>query len=448
VLPSAVLTNRLPLVQASLQVQDVSDAPIGSSCDDPEGSLAMAKEYSYPVALPNGRSQSELAALVSALRYIILHEVVTTDFGPIGSGDTAGSSSKGPGAECLEGLVGEALQSLKSSPLKFKRMLSGEYPSSSQPIKNQQHSSYVKAFASGADSGRIRAGPLGAEYACTTAYTSSTSGNARREHLAGGEYGDGPLWAACVMLHLLGQHHAWKRMDICQLLSHWHRYNSIRPSSPPPVGLEDPDLTEEEQQAIRAMQRSAHQQHMDWLARLAAAEARAQYAWSLATTAMAARFAEQGSSHRGVALQAHNMPEPLLCKPNLSNMDALQADQCPIRPAPKGAHLPATLLRQSMGTLPTGTGAGPVMPGRPGFAPAKAGLVSSALSAEQVARFRSMVPPSQAYSCSGLRDDTNASVKTCSTTNYFKGAVSMYDCLHQLQNASSKASPRPAAVLQ
>ena len=400
--------------QASLQVQDISDAPSDVSCDDPEGVLAKAKEYSFPVALEGCRPQSELAALVSALRYIMLHEVVTTDFGPSSSSDAAATSSRARGAaEGFDGLVGEALQRLKSSPMKLKRMLSGKSSSAGHLPRNQQQPSRVKkAFADG----------HGSE---TGGLYGSSSESTRREHLAGGAYGDGPLWAACVMLHLLGQQHAWRRMDICRLLSHWHRYNSIRPSSPPPVSLDDPDLTEEEEQQIRTMQRLAHEQHMEWLARLAAAEAGSQYAWSLATTAMAARFAAQGSSRSAVAFQAHNMAEPLLCQPNIEPLDALQPDQCPIRPAPKGAQLPATLLRQSMGTLPIGTGAGPVMPGRAGFAPAKAGLVSSALAAEHVARFRSRVPPSQAYSYSALRDDTNASVKTCSTTNYFKGAVSI-----------------------
>jgi hypothetical protein len=413
--------------------------------DAEDGVPALAREATFPVVNHPPTPPADVAVLVSALRYILLHQVVTdstctagADQVDQGGGAAAGGSSSAPrgsslgqgAAASMGALLQGTVQSLMSSPLAFKRLVTSggggsgtsAPPVSTVPSMAVQRGRGDATAAAGAGSGAAQQEPLPEEAAGqegAAAEGGAPAGPAAphtpqpvplvREHLAGGVYGDGPLWACSVLLHVLGQHKAAQRVDVCRALQHWYSYNMLRPAPPSKSGLDNIELTQEQAALLEQQHRKEHEQHMAWLARFAAAEARAQQVSTLARTALSARFAAAPpSASAPLSMVTLDGPVNLELTGQPDDIGMALADQQVIKPArmPEGHGFARRSTAGGAAALPaTAAGGGYTLPGsqRPVYAPPKAGLVSATLAAEAVARFKS-VAPSQAFSASVLRD--------------------------------------------
>ena len=236
----------------------------------------------------------------------------------------------------------------------------------------------------------------------------SVRGGGAAEHpdLAGGEFGDGPLWAAAAMVEVLGLRRAYRRLDMVAYLAHWARFDAARTAGrEAELAAEESALrrredadAEEDGKAAKAVEaaraeRAAKAQDAAAAAALVAADARAQRVWELATLAVgapAAPIAPGAAAGAGaICFAALDMAEPLACGQDADPLACLPVCRAPMLFADAPSRFSSAAddaeRRRAIALK------------RPAAAPAKAGLLESSRAARAVARFLEVAPPS-AYS--------------------------------------------------
>ncbi|KAI8463089.1 MAG: hypothetical protein J3K34DRAFT_527270 [Monoraphidium minutum] len=224
--------------------------------------------------------------------------------------------------------------------------------------------------------------------------------------LAGGAYGDGPLWAAAAAVELLGLRRAYRRLDFAGYLGHWARYDAVsRGGRGAELAAEEDALrraedaaAEEDGAAARAVAaaraaRAAAAEDAAAAEALVAADGRAALVWELAALAVGAQAAPPapGAPAGGgaVAFAALGLSAPVVCGQDADPLARLPACRAPMLFADAPSRFSSAAANAERRRA--------VALKRPGAAPAKAGLLDASRAAHAVARFLEVAPPS-AYS--------------------------------------------------
>jgi hypothetical protein len=224
--------------------------------------------------------------------------------------------------------------------------------------------------------------------------------------LAGGAYGDGPLWAAAAAVELLGLRRCYRRLDMASYLAHWQRYNVVHAegraaemaAAEEALRREEDAAAEEDGAVARAVAaaraaRTAAAEDSAAAAAMVAADARAARVWELARLAVGAQAAPQAPGEPAgggaVSMAALGAAAPLVVGQDPDPLARLPACRAPMLFADAPSRFSSAAADAERRRA--------VALKRPSAAPAKAGLVDASRAARAVARFLEVAPPS-AYS--------------------------------------------------
>lgn len=336
--------TRMPAwhVQGSLEVTVLSN-----SSDDSASSPRTARERTFPILLHSSPPPAPLAVAWSALRFVLLQQFVSSAPQPAtgvpagAAGSVSAAAAAGSGASPTKALVKMLYFGLAGKQqVAGARMLAPEATAAAQMVEQQPSRALLLGGAT-----------------------------------AGGEFGDGPLWAACVLLHLAGQQHIYQRVDVCGQLAHKLRF--------------------EEVQQQQGGSGAADSSSLAQLRQLAAANARSEQVWQQAAASMGRRFALQpppGSCD--LAFTALDGEAATVVGPDEDPLASLPVQRQCMRVVAPAAE-PAVRQCSPTKLAPGGR--------RPMRAPPKAGLVQAA-RAHSVAQRFAQAAPSAAVSSSARRD--------------------------------------------
>ncbi len=354
--------------QLSLHLADPSNDGLSDHASSyegrgPDSPPRMAKERTYPRLRHPATTPALLACSWSALRYIMLQQRTGSSSGSTGAGSAAVAAVAAPGSPSkLARLLGRAI----SRPAITSAAAAGQAAGTST------------AAAPASAAGSIDQG--------------SVAGNADQGSAAVRVYGDGPIWAAAALLQLSGQARAYALCDVSAQLCHRVEYEQLGGSCPAPSHA---------MSATAGVTGPAPE-----LAKLAAANAKADQVWQHATSVLSRRFQPTAAAPEPIRFQALGDETPLVCGPDPNPLATvgIPSSQLPIRVTQvrKGARGNKGPMAAAAGPAAAAAGSPQII--RPKHAPAKAGMVDAARAASVVRRFMAAAPPSVAVTSSARRE--------------------------------------------